>query len=409
VPLHTPTLSYILQDLNPWGGQERVTLEVARRLSHHVPVEVFSYTFHDAPGSGPWGARTFHPIRPLLRKPEGIKALLFYALATPRIRAAKRRGSLLHAAGACAITSDVVQMHFVHAAWRAVLGRLPEEMRRPPGAAPGRPLRNALLSAYHARLTGTYIAMERAAYRPHKTYIACSRRVAGELEEHFGLRERVHVIHHGIDPDEYRPAQSMPGGPEDRAALRASLGIAPDEVVALFVGGFDRKGLPTVLRAMHRLSAAALGRSRLVAIGQGNRARFLDLARQHGCGDRVTLLDPQRGIARYYRAADLMVFPTLYEPFGMVIAEALASGLPTIVSGIAGASELIPGPEAGVLLGDPSDPDEVAAAWDRLVIDDEGRRRMGVRAREAVAWRTWDVVAREHLAVLSPLLRERAG
>jgi glycosyltransferase involved in cell wall biosynthesis len=407
VPPHTPTLSYVLQNVNTWGGQERVTLEVARRLSHHVPVEVFSYTLEDPLGPGAWGSLTFHQVRPHLRRPEGIRSLLFYALATPRVRAARRRGALLHAAGACTITSDVVQMHFVHAAWQAVRDRLPAELRRPPRAASRASAGNTLLTSYHQALTRTYMAMERAAYLPHKTYIACSRRVADELQEHFGLREQVHVIHHGIDPDEFRPAAEVDGGPEDRAALRAALGVAPDDVAALFVGGYDRKGLPAAIAAMGRLSPAALRRSRLLAIGQGHRERFHDLARQAGCADRVTLLDPARHIARYYRAADVMVFPTLYEPFGMVIAEALASGLPTIVSRVAGASELIRNGVDGVLIEDPADAAEIAAAWESLVQDDDRRARMGAQARAAMAGRTWDVVAAEHLAVIEPLLRGR--
>jgi UDP-glucose:(heptosyl)LPS alpha-1,3-glucosyltransferase len=281
-------------------------------------------------------------------------------------------------------------------------------MRRPPGATSGRSLRNALLDFYHRRLTETYIAMERAAYSRGKTYIACSRRVAGELEEHFGLRDQVHVIHHGIDPDEFRPFEEVPGGAEARSALRASLNIAPDDVVALFVGAYDRKGLTAVIRAMPRLDASARKRTRLVAIGQGNRERFLHLARQEGCAERVTLLDPMRSIAGHYRAADLLVFPTLYEPFGMVIAEALASGLPAAVSRLAGAAELMRDGFEGVLLDDPADIDQIASAWTQLAADDARRREMGRLARLAVAGRSWDVVAGEHLAVLEPLLRGRS-
>ena len=206
-------------------------------------------------------------------------------------------------------------------------------------------------------------------------------------------------------PDQERPLEVERGAP---------LGLGERHV--LFVDAVDharaareaRHAAADAHRQRRRLDASARKRTRLVAIGQGNRERFLHVARQEGCAERVTLLDPMRSIAGHYRAADLLIFPTLYEPFGMVIAEALASGLPAVVSRIAGAAELMRDGFEGFLLDDPADVDQIASAWTRLAADDARRREMGKLARLAVAGRSWDVVAGEHLAVLEPLLRDRS-
>jgi len=70
----------------------------------------------------------------------------------------------------------------------------------------------------------------------------------------------------------------------------------------------------------------------------------------------------QLAIERFYAAADVFLLPTLYEPFGLVILEALASGVPTIVSATAGASEWLADGIDALLLQDPSDGEEARAA-----------------------------------------------
>ncbi|HKY32200.1 MAG TPA: glycosyltransferase family 4 protein [Candidatus Polarisedimenticolia bacterium] len=401
-------LAYVIHHLDGSGGQERVTLEVARRLSRLWPVHVYAYAFQDPYEPDGWGEVAFHRIRPRVRQPAGLRSLHFLAAATPLLAGARRKGRLLHVAGACTVASDVVQVHFVHTAWMAVRGRLPAAMRRPPRAGAGGGLRNRLLSSYYDALTRAYMALERMAFTPDKTYLACSRKVAAELEEHFGLQGQVRVIHHGVDTGEFRPC----AGPEDlsgRERLRRQLGVLPEEVVALFAGAYDRKGLHAAIGAVGGLAPAARRRVRLVALGQGHRGRFLEEARRAGCEDRILLLPPAAGLAPYFRAADLLLFPTLYEPFGMVIIEALACGLPCVVSRQAGAAELIAHGGEGILLDDPSDREEIAAGLQSLVLDDTARFRMGEAARRAVGDRTWDRVAGEHAEALAPLLQARGA
>jgi UDP-glucose:(heptosyl)LPS alpha-1,3-glucosyltransferase len=104
-------------------------------------------------------------------------------------------------------------------------------------------------------------------------------------------------------------------------------------------------------------------------------------------------------IERFFAAADLFVFPTLYEPYGMVISEAMASGIPVITSRAAGAAELIEHGETGWLTADPWDPDQIAVGLRALAADPGLRQRMGAAARSKIEAYTWDRAAEQTMAV----------
>lgn len=406
-PASSRSLTFVIQDMNTWAGQERCTLEVARRLSHLWPVEIYAFTLDDPLIGKGWGNLTFHPIRPNISRPELVKSTYFYGATLPflmrRRTARRRRATLIHAAGACALLSDVVQVHFVQAAWREIRRRLPEDLLRPSGAGAARGPRSILLKAYQDLLLTYNVAVERMVFRPEKTYIAVSQGVARELDECLGLRERVHVVRHGVDPALFHPVDASSG--EERLAIRRRLGIEPTEIAVLFVGAFDRKGLARVIDAAALIEPGTLGRMRIVVVGSGDRDRFVERARSRGIEDRLILAGYQKEVASYYRAADVFLFPTSYEPFGMAILEAMASGLPSIVSRSAGAAELIVNGESGFLLQDPADTREIASALGRLVEDGGARTSLGREARRVADRRSWDQVAREYAAVLDPLMK----
>ena len=115
-------IAFFLHDVSARGGQERCTLEIARRLSRRWPVEIHAYSFEpDAAAAG--AALHFHAVRPYVRRPFIAKSTWFHARTQRRLREiASRRRTLIHAAGGCILTADVVQMHFVHAAWQEQVG-----------------------------------------------------------------------------------------------------------------------------------------------------------------------------------------------------------------------------------------------------------------------------------------------
>ena len=115
--------------------------------------------------------------------------------------------------------------------------------------------------------------------------------------------------------------------------------------------------------------------------------------------DRVSFRPFSKQIERFFAAADVFVFPTFFDAYGMVISEAMASGLPVITSRAAGAAELIEHGESGWLTADPWDPDQIAEGLRTLAADPGLRQRMGAAARSKIEAYTWDRVAEQTMAV----------
>ena len=113
---------------------------------------------------------------------------------------------------------------------------------------------------------------------------------------------------------------------------------------------------------------------------------------------RVHWLGSMEDTGLAYAAADLLLHPTIYDSFGLAVAEAMAHGLPTVVTRSAGIAELIQHGESGWIV----DGDRWAgtqAAVEALATDRALRHRLGLGARAAAARRTWDDVARDTLAI----------
>ncbi|MEK6710632.1 MAG: glycosyltransferase family 4 protein [Nitrospinota bacterium] len=206
---------------------------------------------------------------------------------------------------------------------------------------------------------------------------AISRRGAEEIRRHFG-REEVPVIYNGVDPEEFTPPREG-----EREAIRRRLGVADEAWVVLHVGsGFFRKGLRYLLMGFARLEDR---RALLIVSGRGSAGPYRRLAGRLGVADRVRFVGMDPPPAGLYRAADVFVFPPLYEPFGNACLESLASGLPSIFSSMSGGAEIVTQGVDGWVLSDPADPEEIA----RLIRQsrEPGRAAAVGRAARALALR----------------------
>ena len=400
-------VAFVIHDLNTWGGHDRSTLEIARRVSHFHPVDVYAYTLQDPQGLEAWGDVRFKPIKPHFKRPVFFKISWFFAANLPRLNIIPfikgEPRPLVHTTGACALGADVIQVQFVNAAWNSKLKVLPPEVCAPPHARGRGKLETRLRKTYQDFMMNYGIYAERELYVKDKNYIAIAHSVAKELEEHFGIRDHVHVIHHGVDSEIFKPAETE-GEIRDRAKRRAELKIAAEDVVISFVGAYERKGLAIAIRALAEIKLELRKNVKLLAVGGGSEAGFRELAQSLGVSENVIFVGHQKQIVPYYQIADLFLLPTLYEPFGLVVLEAMACGLAPIVSRIAGASELIKDGESGKLIEDPTDPKEIARLLEPWVENGALRKKAAFHARKVALGRSWDQVAREYSAVFSKLL-----
>ncbi len=128
----------------------------------------------------------------------------------------------------------------------------------------------------------------------------------------------------------------------------------------LFVGsGFERKGLNYLLEALDLVMEPIT----LLIVGKGQKVKSKKFDTKH----QILFCGPQREIYKYYAAADIFVFPALYEPFGNVHLEALASGLPVITTKRTGAAEIIKDGIHGYIIESPEDSYSIAEKINFLV------------------------------------------
>jgi UDP-glucose:(heptosyl)LPS alpha-1,3-glucosyltransferase len=169
-----------------------------------------------------------------------------------------------------------------------------------------------------------------------KAVIAISQMVKQDIEKYFelGTKKVVHIPN-GVDLDKFTPHARD----RHRHDVRQRMQVHPDSHVTLFVGsGFARKGLAVAIQAIAKTTDAG----ELWVAGSDSRiSRYRSLAEQSGVGHRVRFLGAVGDMVPLYGAADAVVMPSYYEPFGSVALEGLASGLPVVVSEDSGAAEAV--------------------------------------------------------------------
>jgi len=208
-----------------------------------------------------------------------------------------------------------------------------------------------------------------------KAVIAISDMVRKEIIDRFQIpAERVHTIYNGVDLDRFSPENRLRIGSQ----FRHENEVGAETPVVLFVGsGFERKGLKNLIEGMSQ----AGNRAHLWVVGKGKTNRYRKFVKQLDLEARITFWGPQSDVVRFYAAADVFVLPTLYEPFGNVVLEALASGLPVITMRQCGAAEIIDHGKEGFIISSSHAVGELAD-YLGILYNSEHRRSMSVNARK---------------------------
>ncbi len=209
--------------------------------------------------------------------------------------------------------------------------------------------------------------------------IVCSEFMKGEVSRSFSVGEdKIDVIFNGVEPSKFEFTWTE----AERAAQRAKLAL-PEEKIVMFVGRFVReKGIQVLLNAAHVILAQEPD-TKFMIVGGGHRERLERYAEWAGLKDKVlfTGFMANRSLHQLYRVADVAVFPSLYEPFGIVALEAMAAGAPVVASDAGGLREVVLHDETGTLSFS-GDPQSLAWAILKVLRDPARARNLGVNARE---------------------------
>ncbi len=232
-------------------------------------------------------------------------------------------------------------------------------------------------------------AIERRMAQRADATIVCSYYMRGHVADIFDIDEgRVAVIPNGVDPSELQPSG-------DLQALRASF-AAPHEKLVLLVGRLVyEKGFQLALDALPGV-IERVGDVRFLVAGSGtHEAELKAQAERLGLGEHGTFVGwiGDDVLHSLYRIADLCVIPSIYEPFGLVALEAMASGCPCIVADTGGLREVVPVGERVGLRFNGGDAEHLGVMIERLLVDDELRDRLVTEASEHVLRFDWDDIA----------------
>jgi glycogen synthase len=231
--------------------------------------------------------------------------------------------------------------------------------------------------------------------------VTCSHYMREHVADIYGLEEQsVSVIPNGIDPADLEPVADL-----DR--LRAQF-AAPDERLVVLVGRLVyEKGFQLALNALPGL-IERLGNVRFLVAGSGtHEAQLRQQASQLGLMEHGTFLGwiGDDVLHSLYRIADLCVVPSLYEPFGLVALEAMASGCPCIVADTGGLREIVPSDERVGLRFNGGDAEHLETMVERLLTDDALRNRLVAEASEHVLRFDWVDVARKTAEIYADVAR----
>ncbi|MTJ06731.1 glycosyltransferase family 4 protein [Anabaena sp. UHCC 0204] len=273
--------------------------------------------------------------------------------------------------------ADVNAVHFVHNSW----WRSPVHISR---------TRKDLYGFYQWLFTAANAYWEKQAFQQAKILIAVSEKVAQELVNIGISRQKIRVIVNGVDLQEFSP------GVSDRTAL----GLPENVTLALFAGDIriPRKNLDTVLHALVKVPEL-----HLAVVGDTKDSPYPAMAKMLNISERVHFLGYRHDMPQIQRASDLFVFPSRYEPFGLVVIEAMASGLPVITATTTGAADLL-NPDCGIVLADCDDVDALADAMELLNSDRSLRQKMGQVARTVAEQHSWSTMAQTYLDIFEELI-----
>ena len=353
------------------GGAERYSIALVEHLAARHDIHVFAQYIDHA-----WPGVTYHLVSKPLTRPRWVNQL-WYASAT--WWATRREFDVVHSHE----NTWHGQVQTVHV--------LPVKYNLLHGLSGLQRVVRWVKIATSPRLL-VYLALERSRFSLHRprAIVVTSNSLVPQMHEAYPARQdAIKVITPGVE---------RVVGPADlrqKSESRRSLGLPESGFCILFVGNdYRKKGLPNLLQALSKLPEATY----LAVVGNPAQSpHFKAQAQALGLAHRVHFLGTLRDVAPAYMAANVLAHPTLEDTFAMVVLEAMAHGLPVVVSdarycGIAG---LLVHEEQALLLPDPHDAVALAAALTRIMQDKTLVARVSSAALAFAQQHQWSALAHQ--------------
>jgi glycosyltransferase involved in cell wall biosynthesis len=388
-----PRLAVISPFLDKRHGSERIMLEWLLHLPQDFEIHIYSQRVEDV------GLLNFtwHRI-PKLPGPHLLNFLWWLAANRFCISWDRHfrgvRHDLLFSSGANFLGADVMCVHIVFAEYVRQVQSGMRLFQSPVSHWP-RLLHRKL---YYAAA----IWMERRACIDRRTtLVGYSRKTTQELGRFYNRRDRIPVLYLGLDHSVFNPETRA----SLRQAARSELELPEDQFAVILVGNdWRNKGVLALLEALEQLRELPI---KLFVVSREDPSACWGFVKEKKLENRVRFLAPRKDIEFYYAAADAYAGPSLQDSYGIPPAEAMACGLPVIVSASAGVAEITTHGVDGLILDDPTDSKALATMIRHLYEDETFRSRLGQRAVETARQYTWERNGLELAAIFEGLLLQK--
>ena len=341
------TIALVVHDLHNHGGHAVYTKILADELSRRHDVAVFANRCERS-SDARWKN---HQVR--ASRGSALATVQTFPLGMRQLASTLDDFDIRHMQGYCGGRPNVVTAHICVAAYLNSL---------------------RAVSPRHRLSLQLMAAAERRFYRRYQGHvIAVSEKIARELQDFYQVQGSISVIPHGVDHGRFNSDDRL----SHRNNLRSQLGIDHDSIVALYVGDLTKSH--THVKAV----AAAAPEVQFMIVTSSRQ--------YHWDARNVRILPSTPHLDQYYATADAFIFPTSYDAFGMVILEAMASGLPVFSSECAGAAELIHSGKDGFVIP--------LADWVEVTVaalsNRETLQAVGREAKKTAQQHPWSTVVQE--------------
>lgn len=358
-----PSIAVVIPRYGRIGGAENMAFQLCERLAVIFDIHVFARKWDCGPSPV-----TFHKV-PMIHFPRWLQPISFAGFAQWKID--NMTFDLVHSHERI-FRMDMMTFHGIpHRTWI-------------------RDMRQKSMSGFDR---ATCWAEKKGIENPAlKMILPVSTLVKKELSKSYAISEdRVSVMHPGVSIERFSCLDAR----SCRERIRARHGLSASDVVICFVGmNFEIKRLDLTLQGIAGMKCDGFfpALPRLLIVGKGNAEPYLKMAKTLGISDQVVFAGVTDEVEAYYLASDLFVMPSRMDTFGLVVLEAMAAGLPVVISANVGAADLVTQGISGFILPESPTAQDMTASLIRLM-NPELRRSMGEAARQVAGNHDWNKVA----------------